>query len=244
MSVQYKKHFSCTSDIVSLLLDRGLIIEDVDFAQRYIDRVGYYRLSGYLYPMLRFPKENHYFKSGSKFQNAINLYRFDKKFRFLIFYEIEKIEILFRSILSNVVSEYTGNIFWMTDPSFFASEERFSRTMTLIDKELKNSKEEFILHFKSKYSNPYPPAWILVEILPLGVVTRIFENLADNVLRKKIASRFGLPVPVFASWMTIITLTRNSCCHHSRVWNKENAISPMIPKNIKVKWIVSKVSPK
>lgn len=59
MSVQYKKHFSCTSDIVSLLLDRGLIIEDVDFAQRYIDRVGYYRLSGYLYPMLRFPKENH-----------------------------------------------------------------------------------------------------------------------------------------------------------------------------------------
>ena len=92
MSVQYKKHFSCTSDIVSLLLDRGLIIEDVDFAQRYIDRVGYYRLSGYLYPMLRFPKENHSFKSGSKFQNAINLYRFDKKFRFLIFYEIEKIE--------------------------------------------------------------------------------------------------------------------------------------------------------
>ncbi len=244
MSVQYKKHFSCTSDIVSLLLDRGLIIEDVDFAQRYIDRVGYYRLSGYFYPMLRFPKENHSFKSGSKFQNAINLYRFDKKFRFLIFYEIEKIEILFRSILSNVVSEYTGNIFWMTDPSFFASEERFSRTMTLIDKELKNSKEEFILHFKSKYSNPYPPAWILVEILPLGVVTRIFENLADNVLRKKIASRFGLPVPVFASWMTIVTLTRNSCCHHSRVWNKENAICPMIPKKIKGKWIVSKVSPK
>ena len=121
MSVQYKKHFSCTSDIVSLLLDRGLIIEDVDFAQRYIDRVGYYRLSGYLYPMLRFPKENHSFKSGSKFQNAINLYRFDKKFRFLIFYEIEKIEILFRSILSNVVSEYTGNISFISVPSFFAS---------------------------------------------------------------------------------------------------------------------------
>ena len=72
-----------------------------------------------------------------------------------------------------------------------------------------------------KYSNPYPPAWILVEILPLGVVTRMFENLADNTLRKKIAARFGLTVPVFTSWITVVTLTRNACCHHARVWNKE-----------------------
>lgn len=244
MGVQYEKKFSCSSDIVALLSSRGLAIDDIKFAEKYIDRVGYYRLSGYLYPLLKFPKENHSFKPGSKFKNAINLYRFDKKFRFLIFYEIEKIEISFRSALSNIVSEYTGNIFWMTDPSYFANEERFSRTMALIDKEIKNSKEEFILHFKSKYSNPYPPSWILIEILPLGVVTRIFENLADNVIRKKIASRFGLPVPVFESWMTIVTLTRNSCCHHSRVWNKENAICPMIPKKIKGRWINSQISPK
>ena len=244
MGVQYEKKFSCSSDIVALLLSRGLAIDDIKIAEKYIDRVGYYRLSGYLYPLLRFPKENHCFKRGSEFKNAINIYRFDKKLRFLIFYEIEKIEISFRSALSNIVSEYTGNIFWMTDSSFFASEERFSRTMALIDKEIKNSKEEFILHFKSKYSNLYPPSWILVEILPLGVVTRIFENLADNVIRKKIASRFGLPVPVFVSWMTIVTLTRNSCCHHSRVWNKENAICPMIPKKIKGKWIISQISPK
>ena len=95
-----------------------------------------------------------------------------------------------------------------------------------------------------KYSNPYPPAWILVEILPLGVVTRMFENLADNTLRKKIAARFGLTVPVFTSWITVVTLTRNACCHHARVWNKENAISPMIPRRLNDRWIVSNVSPK
>ena len=153
-------------------------------------------------------------------------------------------EIALRSTLANLVAEETGNIFWMTDETLFANSDRFRRTMELVDKELRNSKEEFILHFKEKYSNPYPPAWILVEILPLGVVTRMFENLADNTLRKKIAARFGLTVPVFTSWITVVTLTRNACCHHARVWNKENAISPMIPRRLNARWIVSNISPK
>ena len=152
-------------------------------------------------------------------------------------------EIALRSTLANLVAEETGNIFWMTDETLFANSDKFRRTMELVDKELRNSKEEFILHFKEKYSNPYPPAWILVEILPLGVVTRMFENLADNTLRKKIAARFGLTVPVFTSWITVVTLTRNACCHHARVWNKENAISPMIPRRLSGRWIVSDVSP-
>ncbi len=57
--------------------------------------------------------------------------------------------------------------------------------MELINKELSKSKEDFISHFKEKYNNPYPPAWILVEILPLGVVTRIYENLKSNQLKKR-----------------------------------------------------------
>ena len=197
-----------------------------------------------MFPFLRQPKDEHRFKQGSKFQDALNLYRFDKKLRLFLFNEIEKVEIALRSTLANLVAEETGNIFWMTDETLFANSDKFRRTLELVDKELRNSKEEFIMHFKEKYSNPYPPAWILVEILPLGVVTRMFENLADNTLRKKIAARFGLTVPVFTSWITVVTLTRNACCHHARVWNKENAISPMIPRRLNDQWIVSNISPK
>lgn len=148
-----------------------------------------------------------------------------------------------RSTVANMVAEETGNIFWMTDSSLFANEDKFRKTMALVDKELKGSKEDFIKHFKNKYSNDYPPAWMLVEILPLGIVTRIYDNLADNALRKKIAARFLLPVPVFSSWITIITLVRNTCCHHSRVWNKENAITPMLLKKTPYRWISKQISP-
>ena len=189
-------------------------------------------------------KHEHLYKQGASFKKVMMLYRFDKKLRMFLFNEIEKIEVAFRSAIANIVAEETGNIFWMTDASMFANGAKFLRTITLIEKELKSSKEEFIKHLKEKYSNDYPPAWMLVEILPLGTVTRIYENIANNALRKKIAARFGLPVPVFSSWMTVVTLTRNSCCHHARVWNKENAIMPMQIKKSDRAWISSSASPK
>lgn len=243
MVVDFPKQYESPEGIVSLLTSRGLTVGDAEKACQYIQNIGYYRLSAYLYPLLTLPKEEHHFKAGSQFDTAIRLYRFDKKLRVLLFNEIEKIEISFRSTLANVVALETGNIFWMTDEAMFANATKYYRTMELVDKELKNSKEDFILHFKHKYSNAYPPAWILVEILPLGVVTRIFENLRNNALKKRVASRYELPVPVLTSWLTVITLTRNSCCHHSRVWNRVYAVCPMIAKKLNRPWVNASVSP-
>ena len=237
MSIQFDKTYTCPNEIVTLLKDRGLDVGNFQRTEHYIQNIGYYRLSAYLYPLLQMPKEAHRYKAGSTVQDALNLYRFDKKLRLFLFNEIEKVEIALRSALTNIVTEETGNIFWMTDGNLFANADKFNRTMALVDKELKNSKEEFILHFKEKYIDAYPPAWILVEILPLGVVTRIYENLADNALRKKIAAHFSLPMPVFISWLTVIALTRNTCCHHARVWNKENSITPMIARKLSRPWI-------
>lgn len=203
MTTNFSKQYNSPEDIVSLLSDRRLLVCDKEAAYRYIRNIGYYRLSAYLYPFLEFPKEKQLFKTGSEFESAIKLYRFDKKLQLFLFNEIEKIEVSLRSTLANNVAKETGNIFWMTDCTMFANLNRFNRTMELIDKEFKNSKEDFILHFKQKYSNAYPPAWMLVEILPLGIVTRIYENIKSNPLKKKIAACYDLPVPVFTSWLTV-----------------------------------------
>ena len=243
MAVNFDKSYTSPEVIVDILQKRGLNIDNRQLATDILKNVGYYRFSAYLYPFLMQPKEEHVFKQDGCFENAWELYRFDKKLRLFLFNEIEKIEVALRSAIANVVAEETGNIFWMTDASMFASEDKFKRTIALVNKELKGTKEEFIKHFRDKYSNDYPPAWMLVEILPLGVVTRVYENLADNALRKRISARFLLPVPVFSSWITIVTLTRNSCCHHSRVWNKENAIQPMLIRKQKHAWITAHINP-
>ena len=243
MSESFHKKYNSTEDLVSLLTQRGLTIDNAYIASQYIKNIGYYRLSAYLYPLLEMPKEEQRFKSNSHFNKALELYRFDKKLRLFLFNEIEKIEISFRSTLANMVTEETGNMFWITDLSVFANPNKYNKTIELIDKEVKRSKEDFILHFKNKYSNPYPPAWMLVEILPLGIVTRIFENIKSNSLKKKIAAHYELPVPVLTSWLTVITLTRNSCCHHSRVWNRIYAVTPMIAKKLSRPWINNSINP-
>ncbi|MBQ5551209.1 MAG: Abi family protein, partial [Bacteroidales bacterium] len=35
----------------------------------------------------------------------------------------------------------------------------------------------------------------------------------------------------------IISLTRNYCCHHARVWNKQNTIRPMLPNHTDYAWL-------
>ena len=165
------------------------------------------------------------------------LYRFDKKLRLLIFNEIEKIEVAVRSAIVNIGSDMTGNPFWMTDNTNFIDAGKFRHTMDLIDAELHRSREDFIVHFKQTYSDAYPPAWILAEVLPFGVITNIFSNIKVARIKKSIARRFGLQVAPFESWLTIVTLTRNSCCHHARVWNKQNTIRPMLPNRMVGSWI-------
>lgn len=203
-----------------LLRDRGLDCSDVPDAERLLKSVGYYRLSGYLYPFLASPKTAHVFKQGSTLGNAVKLYEFDRELRQLVFDQIERIEVAVRSAIVNVTCSETHDIFWLSTPRYFINDDKFSKTISLIDKELQNSREDFIVHFKETYDNPYPPSWMIAEIMPLGVLTRVYENMASNAVRKKIARCFGLNVPVFMSWMTIVTLTRNTCCHHARLWNR------------------------
>jgi abortive infection bacteriophage resistance protein len=50
----------------------------------------------------------------------------------------------------------------------------------LIQSEIDKSKEEFIFHFHNQYSDPYPPAWMIAEVIPLGVLCRIYNNLKNK----------------------------------------------------------------
>jgi abortive infection bacteriophage resistance protein len=220
-----------------------LTVTDTAKAESYLEYIGYYRLSAYMYPLLQMPKNQHRYKPNTSFNQVMMLYRFDKKLRLLIFNEIEKIEVAVRSAIVNTGSEMTNDPFWMTDRNNFIDAGKFRHTMDLIDGELRRSREDFIDHFKQTYSDAYPPAWILAEVLPFGVLTNIYSNIRVHRIKKRIAQKFGLQVAPFESWLTIVALTRNSCCHHARVWNKQNTIRPMMPNRMTGNWISLQTDP-
>ncbi len=86
----FDKMYESPEKLVKLMTQRGLQINDEAKAQRCVECIGYYRLSAYMHPFLLAPKSQHQFKEGASFDKVMNLYRFDKKLRILIFNEVEK----------------------------------------------------------------------------------------------------------------------------------------------------------
>lgn len=237
MKQPFTKIFYTPQQHINLLKSRGLIIKDEHKAADYLYNIGYFRLSAYFYPLLEIPKEQHRYKAGTTFIQAMDMYRFDRKLRLLLFNEIEKVEVAIRSCITNAVSESFNDLFWITEPGYFSNSVNFRNTLNAIDAELSKSKEDFILHFQSTYTDNYPPAWMIAEILPLGMLCRIYTNLKDNAVKKQIAQHFGLQVPVFSSWIVILAGLRNLCCHHCRTWNRELAVITTEPRKTKYSWI-------
>ena len=128
-------------------------ITDEEKAQHYLSHIGYYRLSAYMYPLLSIPKEQHLFKQGVTFGKVMMLYRFDKKLRLLLFNEIEKIEVAVRCAIVNFGTEMTSNPFWITDANNFSNTSRCYRSISIIDEELKQTKEKRIAQLRETYNN-------------------------------------------------------------------------------------------
>ena len=42
---------------------------------------------------------------------------------------------------------------------------------------------------------------------------------------------------VFTSWLHSLAYIRNVCAHHSRLWNRELGIQPVVPKSIGSFWL-------
>ena len=239
--MKFEKRYTNPTELLTILESRGLDCSDTAEAESKLRSVGYYRLTGYLFPFLSTPKSAHLFKPGSSLKQAFRLYDFDRELRFLVFDQIERIEIAARSAIVNITCSETDDVFWLTNPKHFANTDRFARTLELIDKELQCSREDFITHFKQTYEDVYPPSWMITEIIPLGILTRVYENIASNKIRKKIAQHFRLNIPVFSSWMTIVTLTRNTCCHHARLWNRCLSLRALTMSRHSTPWVSDNV---
>jgi abortive infection bacteriophage resistance protein len=229
-TVSYNKPHLDYADQLQLLKSRGLIVEDNSKALHILQHISYYRLSGYLYPMLDTPKTAHIYKANSTFNNAFKLYCFDRELRRLITSELEKIEVAVRAKMSTILSK-NHHPFWFNDSNNFKNNSKFLPSKNRIAEEYNRSEEEFIRSFKSKYSDPIPPSWITLEISSFGNLASMYSNLKPGLSRRQIAHYFGLDDRTFASWIHSLTYVRNVCAHHCRFWNRGLRISAKHPLN-------------
>jgi abortive infection bacteriophage resistance protein len=237
----YSKETYSIDQHLAQLKSRGLVIADDDFARHYLQHVSYYRLAGYWWPMQE-DKENHVFKPGSRFEDVINLYNFDRELRILLFDVIEKIEISLRTKLIYHLS-HEFDAWWFQNTELFSDAQALVKTLSSIQEEIERSKDTFIKEHKKKYKDDlrFPPCWKSLELTSFGSLSKLYGNLKNTIKSKDtIAKEFGAVNHTFLpSWLQSIAQIRNYCAHHSRLWNKNLPGTPKLLPNPPNAWVAN-----
>ncbi len=231
----FEKKSLLINEQIKLLLDRGLIITDMNAAGHCLSTVGYYRLSAYFRPFFLPNNNEHKFKNGVTFEQIWEIYVFDRELRLHVSDALERIEIALRASLSNAMSYKYGNLWylskkpfcqrWLTSPKQIDGKKKKLSPHQYFLNEIKeicnDKKEDFVKHYYNKYNNPkYPPSWMIMECLSFGKCTSLFRNLSELTDKKTISKVFGYHPRVIESSLEPLRYTRNLCAHHSRLWNR------------------------
>lgn len=228
--VKFSKPVLSFDEQIDLLEQRGMHIPDRDEALSALSRLNYYRLSAYWYPFYDGDPKHHQFRPGTSFHTVLRLYDFDRRLRLRITDAVERFEVALRTQFAYQLAHRHGP--WAyEEPRHFAEQQAHTGRLASLDRELTRSEETFIKHYRNTYSDPQrPPIWITAEVMSLGLLSGLYKNLAARSDRKAIADVFGLDETVLASFAHHVTVVRNICAHHGRLWNRQLVVTMQLPR--------------
>jgi abortive infection bacteriophage resistance protein len=92
---------------LELLIERGLIVDNKEDAISALADLNYYRLEAYWLPF-EISRNPHKFIEGTRFDQVLDLYSFDRELRLHILDAIERIEISLRTRWAYYISHEYG----------------------------------------------------------------------------------------------------------------------------------------
>ena len=229
------------ADQIDTLQGRNLAIGDETGALAALQRIGYYRLVGYWFP-LRKPDPNDArvrlddFQDGATFELAVALYNFDRTLRLLVLDAIERIEVAVRVDIAHLL----GRRHRLAHECGFLLDARFTSPgrngkpsqhdewmRRFSDGVRRKSKEDFVAHHHQKYGGKMP-IWVATETWDFGLLSKFYAGMKYGD-QGKIAKRYAIDAQTLESWLRALNFIRNVCAHHSRLWNRNNPEGLRLP---------------
>lgn len=240
------------SDQLQKLKYRGMQVENPIAALDYLERLGYYRLSGYWYPLRTIDPiasiaqgkavRLDSFVPESRFENVVRLYVFDKKLRLLALDALERIEMAIRVDIAHLLGQ----------KSALAHEEPACLHGNFAKKKIRNGpdagltqhqvwlskyrrkleearKNPLVVHHRQVYGSL--PIWAAIEVWDFGLLSKLFAGM-QHADQQAIATMYGAPDgEAFAQWLRSLNFIRNVSAHHSRLWNINILELSPVPKS-------------
>ena len=246
----YDKPALSLDELVDRLVQRGLRVPDPERARRYLQHIGYYRLSPYTIPF-QHGGPDHRFRAGTTLDDVLDLYVFDRALRLLVMDALERVEVAVRAALTDHMSASYDDPHWYTDARHFRRSSTHDRLLKIVratcDERLRGTPEagedslvhrSALEHYLTTYGSPeLPPSWLMVETLTIGQLAGTYRNLERRSDQTAVARSVGLTAPVLASWMQSYVRVRNICAHHGRLWNVGLGVYPAIPRTSSISWL-------
>lgn len=194
-------------------------IPDRECAHHYLSHLNDYRLGAYSLPF-EADHATHTFKPGTQFGDVVDLYVFDRELRLLVMDAIERLETSIRTQWAyHLAHTYSPHAYM--DATIFKNNHTHQRCLKTLEEELSRSKEVFVSHYKNNYTDPaLPPIWAVVEVVSLGQLSKWVSGLSRGQDRQAIAKNYGIDEIVLTSFLHHLTIVRNICAHHGRLWNR------------------------
>lgn len=211
-----KTHCSL-SEQRTLLEQRGLTISDPRATEETLFNINYYRLSGYLFDF----RDN----SSNKYQNDLTwdrlmqIYDFDRRLTRILLFALEDIEETLKTRISYIItSSYPSDPIIYLKPNVYRSYSPYLQFLSIFYAAKEKSHGlPFVEHHNKEYGG-FMPMWVAVELLTMGNLAKLFDNLLPKY-QKQISKSYNTGPRQFSSWIENLTYTRNHLAHYMRIYN-------------------------
>ena len=219
--MQTPKKFSSFSDQVSWISDeKGIKINDREYAEEMLRQIGYFPLMGGYKHLFRISNTKKY-KAGTSFEEIVSLYKFDAELRELFFKYLLQVERQMRSLMSYYFTEmYGAEQKQYLDANNYNHTKRNHATIVKLIATLKRATTTTDYTYINYYRKTYGeiPLWVLANVLTFGNLSKMFRVFPQS-LKSKVSKNFEpLNQHQMEQFLSVLTKYRNVCAHGERLF--------------------------
>ena len=219
------KVFKTIDEQILILQDKGLIVDDIDFARDILIRENYFFIMGYRHPFLKI-KNERYFITNTHFSELYALFDFDRQIRNIIFKNLLIVENNMKSIFSYQLSKKYGykEKDYLRVNNFTNNPEKQRQINDLLHKmkrqiKVNGSQHSATSHYINNYG--YIPLWVVVKVLSFGIVSELF-TIMKREDQEEIASVYNVSPENLMTYLPILANYRNLCAHEDILYEHKN----------------------
>ena len=220
-----KKEFRTLDEQISILTNKGLIIEDEELTKDILLRENYFFINGY---RSLFYDKNRKFIKGTKFSELYSAFLFDRNLRNILFKYLLVVENNVKSIISYQLSKKYGYMERdYLNPKNFTQDIKESRRVEDVLNKIKRQiringeKHTATFHYITKYH--YVPLWILVKVLSFGLINELYGILKEED-KDEIANIYNMNSEDFKVYLQLLSNYRNLCAHEDIVFEHRTQV--------------------